>query len=299
MSASTPQHRVATPPSWALPHKTTIGPLISGGQRSITKPFFFVCAKLIVALDAPTAIAERGAMFPIRDHNPSGRVPYVTYALMAANIGIFLSMLPISGDERALAQIYYDYALLPRRVMEGDGYNALLSSQFLHAGWGHLGGNMLFLWVFGDNIEDEMGHAPFLGFYLLAGALSGYAHVLADQNSYIPTVGASGAIAGVMGAYLLLFPRARVDILLFVKILPVPAWIMLMIWFAMQFIGGLGASAETGGVAYWAHSGGFIAGLLLALPLWISRGGPKFWKATHGYPPHPPARYAMPKVKRK
>ena len=244
-------------------------------------------------------MAQRAPMFPIRDHNPSGRVPYVTYALMAANIGIFLSMLPIAGDERALAQVYYNYALLPRRVMEGDGYNALLSSQFLHAGWAHIAGNMLFLWIFGDNIEDEMGHAPFLGFYLLAGALSGYAHVLADPSSYIPTVGASGAIAGVMGAYLLLFPKARVDILFFVRIFPIPAWIMLMVWFAMQFVGGLGAQPETGGVAYWAHSGGFIAGLLLALPLWLKRGGPKFWKATHGHPPHPPARYEMPKVKRK
>jgi membrane associated rhomboid family serine protease len=238
-------------------------------------------------------------MFPIRDHNPSGRVPYVTYALMAANIGIFLSMLPISGSERALAELYYDWALLPRRVTGGDGYAGLLTSQFLHAGWMHLAGNMLFLYIFGDNVEDEMGHMPFLGFYLLAGALSGYAHVIADPRSYIPTVGASGAIAGIMGAYLLLFPKARVDILFFFKIFPLPAWIMLMVWFAMQFIGGMGATPDTGGVAYWAHAGGFIAGLVLALPLWLRLGGPRFWRATHGHPPHPPARYAMPKVKRK
>ncbi|MGB5865154.1 MAG: rhomboid family intramembrane serine protease [Sulfitobacter sp.] len=245
-------------------------------------------------------------MFPIRDHNPSGRVPYVTYALIAANIGVFLSMLPMSGDERALAQFYYDWALLPRRVMEGDGYSALLTSQFLHGGWLHLAGNMLFLWIFGDNVEDEFGHMPFLAFYLVAGMLSGLAHVVADPASYVPTVGASGAIAGVMGGYLLLFPKARVDIFVFLiiifRIFPIPAWIMLMLWFAMQFIGGLGATPGTGGVAYWAHAGGFIAGLVLTLPVWLRLGGPAFWRKTDGHPPHPQARYAvpssLPKVKR-
>jgi membrane associated rhomboid family serine protease len=223
----------------------------------------------------------------------------MTYALMVANIGVFLSMLPTGGDERALAQFYYDWALLPRRVIGGDGYNALLTSQFLHAGWMHLAGNMLFLWIFGDNVEDEMGHMPFLGFYLIGGALSGYAHVLADPRSYIPLVGASGAIATVMGAYLLLFPKARIDILFFFKIFPIPAWIMLMVWFGMQFIGGIGATPGTGGVAYWAHAGGFMVGLILALPLWLRLGGPRFWRATHGHPPHPPALYQMPKVKRR
>jgi membrane associated rhomboid family serine protease len=238
-------------------------------------------------------------MFPIRDHNPSGRVPYITYALMAANIGIFLSTLPISQSERALWDFYSAWALFPHRVMAGDGLNALLTSQFLHGGWMHLAGNMLFLWIFGDNIEDEMGHGPFLGFYLVAGALSGFAHVAADPTSYIPTIGASGSIAGVMGAYLLLFPKARVDILFIFKIFPIPAWIMLMVWFSMQFIGGMGATPATGGVAYWAHAGGFVAGLVLAIPLWLQRGGPRFWKVTDGHPPHPPARYAMPKVRRK
>jgi membrane associated rhomboid family serine protease len=223
----------------------------------------------------------------------------MTYALIAANIGIFLSMLPAAGDERALAQFYYDWALLPRRVMGGDGLNGLLTSQFLHAGWMHLVGNMLFLWIFGDNVEDEMGHLPFLGFYLVVGALSGYAHVVADPLSYVPTVGASGAIAGVMGAYLLLYPKARIDILFFFRIFPIPAWIMLMVWFSMQFVGGMGATPGTGGVAYWAHAGGFLAGLILAAPLWLRLGGPRFWRATDGHPPHPPALYSMPKVKRK
>lgn len=246
-------------------------------------------------------------MFPIRDHNPSGRIPYVTYALMAANIGIFLSMLPIAGDERALMQFYYDWALLPRRVMEGDGAGALLTSQFLHGGLMHLAGNMLFLWIFGDNVEDEMGHLPFLGFYLITGVLSGLAQIAAEPTSYVPMVGASGAIAGVMGAYLLLFPKAKVDILLilviFFRVFPIPAWIMLMLWFGMQFVGGMGATPETGGVAYWAHAGGFIAGLVLTVPLWLRRGGVAFWQATHGHPPHPPTDYALPssipKVKRR
>jgi membrane associated rhomboid family serine protease len=246
-------------------------------------------------------------MLPIRDHNPSGRIPYVTYALMAANIGIFLSMLPIAQDEQALRLFYYDWALLPRRILAADGTGALLTSQFLHAGWLHLAGNMLFLWIFGDNVEDEMGHLPFLAFYLVAGVLSGLAHVAADPVSFVPMVGASGAIAGVMGAYLLLFPKARVDILLiliiFFRIFPIPAWIMLMLWFAMQFIGGLGTAPESGGIAYWAHAGGFIAGMILTLPLWLRRGGPAFWQATKGHPPHPAAHYAMPsalpKVKRK
>lgn len=246
-------------------------------------------------------------MFPIRDHNPSGRVPYVTYALMAANIGIFLSMLPIAGDEYAMSQFYYDWALLPRRVTEADGYSALLTSQFLHGGWMHIVGNMLFLWIFGDNVEDEMGHLPFLGFYLGTGALSGLAHVVADPTSLVPTVGASGAIAGVMGSYLLLFPKAKVDILLIFiiifRIISIPSWIMLMVWFAMQFVGGMGATPGTGGVAYWAHAGGFVAGVIFTLPLWLRRGGPAFWRATHGQPPHPEAQYpvpsSIPKLKRK
>ncbi|WP_184566864.1 rhomboid family intramembrane serine protease [Sulfitobacter undariae] len=246
-------------------------------------------------------------MFPIRDHNPSGRIPYVTYALMAANIGIFLSMLPISEDQQALNLFYYNYALLPRRVMAGDGLGALLSSQFLHAGYMHLAGNMLFLWIFGDNVEDEMGHMPFLGFYLLAGVLSGLAQVATDPTSYVPMVGASGAIAGVMGSYLLLFPKAKVDIfvffIIFFRIFPIPAWIMLMLWFGMQFVGGIGTPAGVGGVAYWAHAGGFIAGILLSLPLWLRLGGPRFWRVTDGHPPHPEAQYilpsSLPKVKRK
>ena len=247
-------------------------------------------------------------MFPIRDHNPSGSVPYVTYALMAANIGIFLSYFAILSDARAINGFFFEWAMIPARISAGDGTYTMISSMFLHGGWMHLAGNMLFLWIFGDNMEDEMGHVPYLGFYLAAGIGAGLAHVLAAPGSGVPTVGASGAIAGVMGGYLLLFPKARIDILLILvvifKVIPIPAWLMLAIWFGMQFIGGFGADPETGGVAYWAHAGGFVIGLILTLPLWIKRGGARFWARNDGHPPHPEAEYELsrsriPKVKRK
>mgnify|MGYP000566093745 CR=1 FL=1 len=236
-------------------------------------------------------------MFPIRDHNPSGRTPYVVYGLMAANILIFLSYVGIMDNNRALSQLFFDWAMIPVRVSHGEGLHTLVSSMFLHGGWMHLAGNMLFLWVFGDNLEDEMGHVPFLLFYLVSGIGAGLVHVMAAPWSQVPTVGASGAIAGIMGGYLLLFPRARVDILLiliiFFRIFPIPAWIVLAVWFALQFIGGLGADPDQGGVAYWAHSGGFVVGLVLTIPLWLRLGGVGFWRHTHGHPPHPETRYQI------
>jgi len=247
-------------------------------------------------------------MFPIRDHNPSGRIPYVTYALMALNIGIFLSYVPILSDNRALYEFYNAFALVPARVGAGYGFEGLLTSQFLHGGWMHLAGNMLFLYIYGDNIEDEMGHVPYLIFYLAAGVAAGLTQVAFEPTSTVPMVGASGAIAGVMGAYLLLFPKAKVDILIifvvFFRIFPIPAWILLSLWLGMQFIGGFAASADVGGVAYWAHAGGFIAGLVGAIPIWLKRGGTDFWQRTDGHPPHPEATYPrltrsrIPKVKK-
>ncbi|WP_299598119.1 rhomboid family intramembrane serine protease [uncultured Tateyamaria sp.] len=244
-------------------------------------------------------------MFPIRDHNPSGRTPYVTYALMAINVVVFLSYVSLFADERALNRFFFDYAAIPARILSGDGFSTLLTSMFLHGGWLHLAGNMLFLYIFGDNVEDEMGHMPFLGFYLTTGIAASAIHILSAPGSVVPVVGASGAIAGVMGGYLLLFPKARVDILLILiiifRIFPIPAWIMLVIWFGMQFVGGVGSDPNGGGVAYWAHAGGFVAGILLTIPVWLRRGGPAFWQRTEGHPPHPEARYAMsriPKVRR-
>ncbi len=244
-------------------------------------------------------------MFPIRDHNPSGRTPYVTYGLMAANILIFLSYAGMMSDARAINAFYIEWAFIPARISAGEGYYTLVSSMFLHGGWMHLAGNMLFLYIFGDNIEDEMGHGGYLGFYLLSGVAAALAQYVVAPYSGVPTVGASGAIAGVMGGYLLLFPKAKVDILIifivFFRIFPIPAWVMLMLWFGMQFIGGLGANPDAGGVAYWAHAGGFIAGLVFAIPLWLRRGGTGFWSRTHGHPPHPEAQYVrsrIPKVRR-
>ncbi|QBF31147.1 rhomboid family intramembrane serine protease [Thalassococcus sp. S3] len=236
-------------------------------------------------------------MIPIRDHNPSGRTPYVTYTLMAVNIAVFLSYMSLLGDPRALNALFFDWAIIPMRITSGDGFMTMVTSMFLHGGFMHLAGNMLFLWIFGDNLEDEMGHTRFLLFYLAAGLGAGLIHVLSAPGSTVPTVGASGAIAGVMGGYLLLFPKARVDILLilivFFKIFPIPAWIMLAVWFAMQFIGGIGSDPDLGGVAYWAHAGGFLVGLALTVPLWLRLGGPRFWNRTHGTPPHPEARYTL------
>jgi len=247
-------------------------------------------------------------MFPIRDHNPSGRTPYVTYALMIANIGIFLSYAMSLGDDRIIYDIYNTYALVPARLGMGDGVGGLFTSQFLHAGWMHLLGNMLFLYIFGDNVEDEMGHIPFLLFYLACGVAAGLTQVAFEPSSRVPMVGASGAIAGVMGGYLLLYPKAKVDILviiiIFFRIFPIPAWLMLLLWFGIQFVGGIGSSADQGGTAYWAHAGGFVAGLVLIFPFWLRRGGIGFWKRSEGHPPHPPASYGalesrLPKVRRR
>lgn len=271
-------------------------------QRAETRPFW------VVPLDKFGHGATLGPMLPIRDHNPSGRIPYVTYALMALNIGIFISYWPLFSDDRALLEFYRNWALFPVLVTQEGAYDTLFYSMFLHGGWMHLAGNMLFLWIFGDNMEDEMGSVPYLGFYLASGIGAGLVHVAAGPMSVVPTVGASGAIAGVMGGYLLLFPKARVDILIifvvFFKILPVPAWIMLALWFGFQLVGGFGSSADEGGVAYWAHAGGFIAGVLLTIPVFLRKGGRRFWAQTDGHPPHPEASYdyvlsRIPKVKRR
>ena len=247
-------------------------------------------------------------MFPIRDHNPSGRTPFVVYLLMAANILIFLSYVGIMQDAPRINRLYFDYAVIPARITDGVALETLVTSMFLHGGWMHLAGNMLFLWIFGDNLEDEMGHLPFLLFYLVAGIGAGLIHVATAPGSVVPTIGASGAIAGVMGGYLLLFPKARVDILLIVivyfRVFSIPAFVMLGVWLGMQFLGSLSSNPDEGGVAYWAHTGGFVVGLILCVPLWLKRGGPEYWSRTHGHPPHPEHKYKLsqsriPRVPRK
>jgi len=229
-------------------------------------------------------------MFPIRDHNPSGKTPYVTVALVAINILVFLGYF-LSKNDFMLDAFFRTWGLVPARITAGEGLETLVTSMFLHGGWAHLAGNMLFLWIFGDNLEEEMGHFGFLIFYLAAGFAAGAAQIAADVGSPVPMVGASGAIAGVMGGYLLMFPRAKVDVLfiflVFFRIFAIRAWIVLGIWFAMQLFSGASSPVNGGGVAYWAHAGGFLGGLVLTLPVWLRRGAKGYWQATAGRPPHP------------
>ncbi|MEM9432849.1 MAG: rhomboid family intramembrane serine protease [Pseudomonadota bacterium] len=241
-------------------------------------------------------------MFPIRDHNPSERTPIMTYALIALNVIVFLAYWPLFDDARALNGFFNTWAMIPVNIANGEDLYTLITSMFLHGGIMHLLGNMLFLWIFGDNLEDQMGHIPFLIFYLACGVGADLGQILAGPTSSVPNVGASGAIAGIMGAYLLLFPRAKVDILVifivFFKVFPVPAWVMLGLWFALQVFGGIGADLAQGGVAYWAHAGGFVIGIALALPFWLTRGGAGYWTRTEGHPPHPEARYKSSSIPR-
>lgn len=236
-------------------------------------------------------------MFPIRDHNPSQKTPWITYALIAANIAMYLATLSaVEGGDWLWARL----ALYPLAVTGGDMLHGLVSHMFLHAGLLHLAGNMLFLWIFGDNLEEQMGHAGFLAFYLLAGLAAAGAQIATEPLSPIPMVGASGAIAGVMGGYLLLFPRAKVDVvaifIVFFKVFTLPAWLVLGFWLGIQIFGGFSTPGDQGGVAYWAHAGGLLAGAVLALPRFLRLGGTGFWARTDGHPPHPEAVYTPTRI---
>jgi len=209
-------------------------------------------------------------MFPIGDDNSALRTfPLITYALIALNIVFFFAELN-GGDAFILK-----WAFVPSRFISnpiGDS-PTLLTSMFMHAGLAHLGGNMLYLWIFGDNVEDRFGHTKFTIFYLICGLAATFAQMIFDVGSNIPNLGASGAIAGVLGAYIFMFPRGRVSVLMGRAVIPTPAIVVIGLWFVLQFYSGLGSitdTAETGGVAYMAHIGGFIAGLVLTL---VSRGG--------------------------
>lgn len=208
-------------------------------------------------------------MFPIRDHNPATRPPIVTYSIIAICCAVWIYEVMLGAS---LNNFFDTFALTPAEVSSGTELYTLITSMFLHGGWMHILGNMLFLKIFGDNLEDRMGHIKFLLFYLGTGLIASAAHIVTEPASQIPTVGASGAIAGVMGAYLLLYPKARIDMfypLGGLRLIPVPAVFMLGYWFVAQLFSGVGSlamSAGGGGVAYWAHIGGFIAGLIWILP---------------------------------
>jgi membrane associated rhomboid family serine protease len=209
-------------------------------------------------------------MIPIRDQIPTKRVPVVNYALIALNIIVFLLQWMGGADEELVTQ----FALFPAQVTAGfDAGDArdIFTSMFMHAGLAHLLGNMLYLWIFGDNVEDSMGAFKFLSFYLIGGIVASLTHVLTNPDSQIPTVGASGAIAAVLGAYLVLYPQSRVLTIIplgfFIRMTTVPAVIVLGLWFVLQLFSGflsVGATEDVGGVAFWAHVGGFVAGVVLA-----------------------------------
>lgn len=201
-------------------------------------------------------------MFPIGDDNSARRtVPYVTYGLIALNVVFFIIELT-SGDA-----FINSWAFVPSRFMAnpaGD-FLTLFTSMFMHVGWIHLGGNMLYLWIFGDNVEDRFGHGKFLLFYLLCGLAATFAQLVFSIYSDIPNLGASGAIAGVLGAYIILFPKGRIRVLQGQSVIQVSALIVIGLWIVIQLFSGIGSISSTaqGGVAYLAHIGGFVAGILL------------------------------------
>lgn len=227
-------------------------------------------------------------MIPLRDHNPTRTVPFVTVALIVANIGVFVYQMDLMAhSQRALTRFVYHMAMIPSEVSHNfgpDTMRSIFTSMFLHGGFLHIAGNMLYLWIFGNNVEDSMGHFRFLVFYLLCGSAAAAGHVFVSPDSTVPTMGASGAISGVLGAYLLLFPRARIDTWipvwwLFLTTIEVPAFFFLVFWFLLQLISGLpdlAFSSARGGVAWWAHIGGFVAGAVL-IPI-FKRRNVRLWQ---------------------
>ena len=206
-------------------------------------------------------------MIPIRDQNPTRHTPIMNYLLIAANVLVFLFFLMAGANQEALV---YQFALIPANVTAGvdlGDVRDIFTSMFMHGGWAHLLGNMLYLWIFGDNVEDRMGSFNYLIFYLAGGVAASLAHILTNPGSQIPTVGASGAIGAVLGAYLVLYPRSRVLTFIplgfFMRLTLVPASIVLGLWFVLQLFSGVLSlgGPDVGGVAFWAHIGGFVAGV--------------------------------------
>lgn len=223
-------------------------------------------------------------MIPLKDDNPTRTLPFVNYGLIFINLLVFMWEINSGAFNHATIT---QMAIVPARVMQGglsvENLRSAFVSMFMHASWAHLLGNMLYLWIFGDNVEDALGHFRYIFFYLMGGFAATSTHVLLYPASTVPTVGASGAIAAVLGAYLLLYPHRRVVTLIplgfFVQLARVPAVIVLGFWFLLQLIEGalaLGA-AELAGVAFWAHIGGFVFGLILG-PLLRKRGQPETYR---------------------
>lgn len=203
-------------------------------------------------------------VIPIGDENRPGAPPaYVNIALIAINVIVFIYMLTL--DLTGLENLVFRFGVIPEDILQGRSLYTLITSQFIHAGWLHIFGNMIFLWIFGDNIEAALGHLPYLAFYIGAGILAGLAHVALNPTSFIPSIGASGAIAAVLGTYIVLFPVRQVRVLVLILVTRVTAFVFLGVWALLQVFNGvlsLGVpTAETGGVAFWAHIGGFAVGL--------------------------------------
>jgi membrane associated rhomboid family serine protease len=229
-------------------------------------------------------------LFPLRDENPTILTPFLTVALIGANVAVWIWIQGAGVSLPTLASSVCSFGAIPAEItgqvvsgsidlgpelpacrLGGLRYATLITSMFLHGGWLHLLSNMWFVWVFANNVEGSMGHLRFLAFYLMCGLAATAAQVLVMPGSIVPTVGASGAISGVMGAYLVFFPRIRVYTLfifiIIIRVIPVPAWFILLLWFGLQVLSGYSAPVgEGGGVAFWAHVGGFLAGVVLAKP---------------------------------
>lgn len=230
-------------------------------------------------------------MIPIGDDDSGRRLtPFVTITLIALNVLVFLLELG-QGSEAQLQNFFQKWSVVPQEYATRTDlppgiplpfWFTLFSSMFMHGGWMHLIGNMLYLWVFGDNVEDRWGHIKFLLIYLICGIAASFAHILFNLHSTIPSLGASGAISGVLGAYIIMFPRNRIRVLVGRGIASLPAVVVLGFWIVLQFInqlGQMGNTTETAGVAYWAHIGGFLAGVLFAFILRPSKGSAGFQPA--------------------
>lgn len=215
-------------------------------------------------------LTGEGMFFPLKDENPTEKKPILTVTLIVANVGIFLFAY-LSG-QNAYEQILSKYGMIPNEISKGINLHTIFTSMFLHGGFVHLIGNVLFLWIFGDNIEDLFGRSKFLLIYFGSGVAASLAHVAFNPNSTVTTIGASGAIAGILGAYIVKYPRAKVLTLfffLFIRIVRVPAALFLGLWIGLQIISGsLTLATEMPvSVAYWAHIGGFVAGMYFAFIL--------------------------------